>query len=161
MEKCQSNGQTWIYRRTHASAHARTHARTHADLISFYFFAPCNGPCAPMEKWHRKEHIVIIYRYQMTPWFIIISHWESQFCEWRLVGLWTSLSRRVTLTSSSPVGWCCSIFGACPREVWRTTRSHVAGQVVGCTDETSRLFIFDIRPTVHFTAKFLFWSIVF
>ena len=26
----------------------------------FYFFVPCNEPCALMEKWHRKEHIFII-----------------------------------------------------------------------------------------------------
>ena len=29
----------------------------------FFFpthFVSCNGPCAPKEKWHRKEHIIII-----------------------------------------------------------------------------------------------------
>ena len=26
----------------------------------FYILVSCNGPCAPKEKWHRKEHIVII-----------------------------------------------------------------------------------------------------
>ena len=24
------------------------------------YFVSCNGPCAPKEKWHRKEHIIII-----------------------------------------------------------------------------------------------------
>ena len=29
-------------------------------LINFTYFISCNGPCAPKEKWHRKEHIIII-----------------------------------------------------------------------------------------------------
>ena len=24
------------------------------------YFVSCNGPCAPKEKWHRKEHIITI-----------------------------------------------------------------------------------------------------
>ena len=40
------------------------------------YFVSCNGPCAPKEKWHRKEHIIIIIinkirsgkaRYAVTP----------------------------------------------------------------------------------------------
>ena len=26
----------------------------------FTYFVPSNGPCAPKEKWHRKEHTIII-----------------------------------------------------------------------------------------------------
>ena len=30
-------------------------------LIFFLFFLTCNSPCAPKEKWYRKEHIIIIF----------------------------------------------------------------------------------------------------
>ena len=29
-------------------------------LVFFTYFVSYNGPCAPKEKWHRKEHIIII-----------------------------------------------------------------------------------------------------
>ena len=29
------------------------------SLCFFTYFVSCNGPCAPKEKWHRKEHIII------------------------------------------------------------------------------------------------------
>ena len=34
-----------------------------SQSVKFFFstyFVSCNGPCAPKEKWHRKEHIIII-----------------------------------------------------------------------------------------------------
>ena len=27
------------------------------ECFFFAYFVLCNGPCAPKEKWHRKEHI--------------------------------------------------------------------------------------------------------
>ena len=44
-------------------------------FLFFTYFVSCNGPCAPKEKWHRKEHIIIFiiiiiansgYNYQQT-----------------------------------------------------------------------------------------------
>ena len=29
------------------------------DFFVSTYFVSCNGPCAPKEKWHRKEHIII------------------------------------------------------------------------------------------------------
>ena len=29
-------------------------------LFFFIYFVSCNGPCALKEKWHRKEHVIII-----------------------------------------------------------------------------------------------------
>ena len=29
-------------------------------VLFFTHFVSCNGPCAPKENWHRKEHIIII-----------------------------------------------------------------------------------------------------
>ena len=33
-----------------------------SQSVTFFstYFVSCNGPCAPKEKWHRKEHIIII-----------------------------------------------------------------------------------------------------
>ena len=41
------------------------------------FFFSCNGPCAPKEKWHRKQRIIVIVMMMMI---IIIGRLSS--CAW-------------------------------------------------------------------------------
>ena len=46
---------------THTNAHTHTNTPHPSIVVVFCFcFFSCNGPCAPKEKWHRKEHIIII-----------------------------------------------------------------------------------------------------
>ena len=45
----------------------------------FTYFVSCNGPCALKEKWHRKEHIIII---------IFISDAVSLMDSWALMSKW-------------------------------------------------------------------------
>ena len=41
----------------------RTSGLSQSVSFSPTYFISCNGPCAPKEKWHRKEHIIIIIYY--------------------------------------------------------------------------------------------------
>ena len=54
--QCQYN----LYLAKGASLPVEKCERLKLKKKSFTYFVSCNGPCAPKEKWHRKEHIIII-----------------------------------------------------------------------------------------------------
>ena len=66
------------------------------------YFVSCSGPCALKEKWHRKEHIVIII---MNKSPLVTSAWWSQEIPWTTFSQWIfSSSIHTSCINALPFG---------------------------------------------------------